>query len=612
MRQPTSRPQRLGVALILIAAAILAGCDLAVDAVPDRDPPRVRVDEPGLPYLAITSDSILRVAGRAIDNEAVERITYLVGNTEHGAGVQPDAVVTFSFETAILGRGDSLEVRAYDRAGNRGQAVIPLPVYDGSPPVLELTIPPPGAWTNGTFRIAGIARDDLGIDRVTVERDGLLAVLPAEFDTVLTIDRSAQVGIVAHDRAGHRSVMERFYIAVDRTAPAIVIENHPISVRDAETRILLDVGDRDAGVETLRYVTVEDTVEVSSSSSLYRGPITVPAGPGGVIFIAKDGVGNVSSARVEWLDQEFVSLSSAGAHSCVLTSAGSAYCFGPDDNGQLGDGPDNGRGVVRVAGEHLFSSIATGLSTTCATTAEGTAYCWGDNRFGQLGDGSRIDQSIPVPVQGDHRYIEIHPGIERTCALGEEGTVYCWGLLPRIATDGEVVVDTVTAPRPITAPERLVLIRMDQSGSHACGLDAVGAAYCWGQTSGYDGDAVAGRLDTMAVRVGDGPYQLVHPVSGGGLWEEAWTIALTEGGVPVSLGGTGPGWDTDIYPPYHDILALQGWPCLVAASKVDSCVSSLGPAIAAQHAARMALEATVYSGSPCFLIASGALYCKPH
>jgi alpha-tubulin suppressor-like RCC1 family protein len=118
-------------------------------------------------------------------------------------------------------------------------------------------------------------------------------------------------------------------------------------------------------------------------------------------------------------DLRFSTVSAAHDHSCGLTEAGAAYCWGHNDRGQLGTGSVGGPGTfsavpVPVAGGLQFVTLAARSYHTCAVTAAGEAYCWGDNSSGQLGDGSPSpDRSRgPQPYRNDFRGVPtrvVHP-----------------------------------------------------------------------------------------------------------------------------------------------------------------------------------------------------------
>jgi alpha-tubulin suppressor-like RCC1 family protein len=55
---------------------------------------------------------------------------------------------------------------------------------------------------------------------------------------------------------------------------------------------------------------------------------------------------------------------------------------------------------VPVASGLSFSGVTTGQAHTCGVTAAGAAYCWGANGWGQLGDGTTTNRVTPVLVAG--------------------------------------------------------------------------------------------------------------------------------------------------------------------------------------------------------------------
>ena len=71
--------------------------------------------------------------------------------------------------------------------------------------------------------------------------------------------------------------------------------------------------------------------------------------------------------------------------------------------------------------------MACGSGTTCGVALDGTAYCWGENFFGSLGDGSLTQHATPTPVAGGHSFTAISAGAYHSCALDAAGTAYCWG-----------------------------------------------------------------------------------------------------------------------------------------------------------------------------------------
>jgi len=189
----------------------------------------------------------------------------------------------------------------------------------------------------------------------------------------------------------------------------------------------------------------------------------------------------------------FTSLTASNKHTCGLTAAGAAYCWGVNSLGGLGDGTGTDRTTpVAVAGGLVFASLAAGGYHTCGLTSAGTAYCWGDDRWGQLGDGRPANlQFTPVAVMGGLAFASLTGGNGYTCGLTGAGAAYCWGSNTVFGSEG-VLGDGTTIERhaPTLVVGGLVLGSLTARVFHTCGLSTGGAAHCWGwNNNGQLGDS---------------------------------------------------------------------------------------------------------------------------
>ena len=196
------------------------------------------------------------------------------------------------------------------------------------------------------------------------------------------------------------------------------------------------------------------------------------------------------------------SISAGNRHSCAVTTAGAALCWGANGAGQLGDGSTTASTVpagVTGLGSGVAQIAAGGLDHTCAATAAGAAYCWGDNTVGELGDGSTTDSSVPVGVSGLGTGVaEVSAGgfVEEdaflySCARTTAGAVSCWGSNARYQL-GNDLGDESDTPVVVTGFDADVT-QLASASDHSCVVTSLGSAWCWGNpATGKLGDGGVG------------------------------------------------------------------------------------------------------------------------
>jgi len=177
----------------------------------------------------------------------------------------------------------------------------------------------------------------------------------------------------------------------------------------------------------------------------------------------------------------FAELSGGGYHTCGVATDGTAYCWGSNVNGQLGNGTTSGTespAPSLVTGGLTFKAVSAGIYHTCAVTSGGAAYCWGNNNDGQLGNGaSSSPRDSPVAVVGGLTFAAVGAGYEDSCGLTVGGVAYCWGY----NSYGELGNgDTTNSWVPGAVAGGLSFVALSTGYFHTCGLTGGGKAYCWG------------------------------------------------------------------------------------------------------------------------------------
>jgi alpha-tubulin suppressor-like RCC1 family protein len=335
----------------------------------------------------------------------------------------------------------------------------------------------------------------------------------------------------------------------------------------------------------------------------------------------------------------FVSVSAGAAHTCGVTAAGDAYCWGTNLAGQLGDGSPLGTirvSPVLVAGGLSFASISAGGLHTCGLTTTGAAYCWGSNADGQM-----VERLTPVPVAtgltfallvtgdptcgitteaetycwrpgfnnaqpalvGPHlSFVDLDVGNEHACGLTEEGRAYCWGL-NAFGELGDGTTMNRADPVPVSGDLRFVSLGV--GALHTCGITDGGAAYCWGWHAGAELGIGTTGAPAMC---GQYPCSTVPlPVTGGlsfarlsGGVDNSHQCGLTGAGAAYCWGlnysgqlgnGTLAGNDTC----YPRGPADLGYPCSTVPAAVVGGLTFVSVSAGASHT--------------CGITAEGAAYC---
>ncbi len=235
-----------------------------------------------------------------------------------------------------------------------------------------------------------------------------------------------------------------------------------------------------------------------------------------------------------------------GQHVCGVVLDGTAWCWGADDAGQLGttaplstcyiaeighDFPCSAT-PVPVVGLSSLAAISAGGAHTCALAVDGTAYCWGDNTWGQLGDSSTVSRETPMPVRGVPPLASVVAGTEHTCGVSRSGTAYCWGrnLSGQLAIGSQ---DSLPHPMPVTIVGNLSIASLD-AAFQTCVLTSAGKAYCWG--GGVNAPVpVEGNLVFRSIGVAPGPMLIGCGIATSGrgyCWGETRVPGLLDG--PIS------------------------------------------------------------------------------
>lgn len=222
-------------------------------------------------------------------------------------------------------------------------------------------------------------------------------------------------------------------------------------------------------------------------------------GDGGVV--TDGGAGKDGGAPDDSDAGRYVQLALGSAHSCALRENGSVFCWGQNDEGELGGADASVAGEpTRVAGKTRFTRVGQGTGTfdrvscsyesACAwNRSTGTLYCW----------GLIINSGVPQQMGIGQPWREASVGRRHACGLNQAGELFCWGSDDRL---GMTLSDGGRQNDPVRTRSSDSWKALAGGNDFSCGINTAGRAFCWGDNArgvfGTDSGTI-GRGDPVEV-----------------------------------------------------------------------------------------------------------------
>ena len=117
-------------------------------------------------------------------------------------------------------------------------------------------------------------------------------------------------------------------------------------------------------------------------------------------------------------------------HTAAIKTDGTLWCWGYNNNGQLGDNTVTNRSspVQTVTFGNNWKQVSCGYQTVAIKT-DGTLWIWGRNDYGQLGDNTLVYRSSPVQtIAFGTNWKQVSCNRYCVAAVKTDGTLWAWGM----------------------------------------------------------------------------------------------------------------------------------------------------------------------------------------
>jgi hypothetical protein len=190
-------------------------------------------------------------------------------------------------------------------------------------------------------------------------------------------------------------------------------------------------------------------------------------------------------------DTGWASVVAGDLHTVAVKTDGTLWAWGLNNYGQLGYltpiDPDTGfmryqPAPAQVGTDTHWATVSAGVYHTVAVKTDGTLWTWGDNADGELGDGTGINRSSPVQVGADTHWAFVAANWH-TLAVKTDGTLWAWG--PNWFGElGDGTGINRSAPVQVGTDTGWATVSAGNLGTVAVKTD--GTLWAWGEEFGVD------------------------------------------------------------------------------------------------------------------------------
>lgn len=170
----------------------------------------------------------------------------------------------------------------------------------------------------------------------------------------------------------------------------------------------------------------------------------------------------------------------SGSHTVMLKTDGTVWCYGINENGELGtaDKKASDKPVKAVFPEGVtITYVACGEGHSLALDSEGNVWAWGKNSYYQLGNNTVDSYLVPTKIAELKEIRKIACGSYTSYAIGAQGEIYSFGL----NANGEGGIGSYTGKISVIRAKNISgVIDIKAGKNHAVALRSTGEVYVTG------------------------------------------------------------------------------------------------------------------------------------